>query len=101
LLEEAVVAKKLVEVAEVVVALIPVKFCKVVEAVVCKAPVESTRSNSVPFPLLKRRKLPAKERVLEALIKLPVVVVANKPRRALAESILEPPRTRLVPIAFG
>ena len=67
---------KLVVVACVPVALRKVKFCKVVEAVVCKAPVESILKSSVPRALVKERNLPAKEVVEEATIKLPVVPVA-------------------------
>ncbi len=76
LVDEAVVAKKLVVVAEVVVELRAVKFWRVVEAVVCKAPVESILNNSVPAALLKVRNLPSKEVVEEAEIKFPVVPVA-------------------------
>ena len=76
LVEEALVEKRLVVVALVVVEFRAVKFCKVVEAVVCKAPVESILINSVPAALLKLRNLPPKEVVEEAEIKLPVVPVA-------------------------
>ena len=73
---EAVVEKKLVEVAEVEVELMAVKFCKVVEAVVCRAPVESILKSSVPTELVRERNLPVKETVEEALMRVPVVPVA-------------------------
>ena len=53
-----------------------VKFCRVVEAVVCRAPVESILKSSVPAALLKVKNFPAKLVVEEAEIKLPVVPVA-------------------------
>ena len=80
---EAVVENRLVVVAEVEVELMAVKFWKVEEAVVWRAPVESMRKSSVPAAFLSWKKLPAKPVVLEATIKLPVVVVAKRPRRAL------------------
>lgn len=73
---EAVVLKTVVEVALVEVALREVKFWRVVEACVWRAPVSSILNNSVPIELVKERNLPAKEAVEEALINMPVVPVA-------------------------
>ena len=76
LVEEAVVEKKSVVVAEVVVAFTPVKFCKVEDAVVRKPPSELILKSSVPAEFKKERNLPVKLTVEEALIKVPVVPVA-------------------------
>ena len=76
LVELAVVLKKLVEVAEVEVEFRAVKFWRVVEARVWRAPVESILKSSEPAALLKVRNLPLKPVVEEAEIKLPVVEVA-------------------------
>ena len=73
---EALVLKKLVEVAEVEVEFRAVKFWRVVEARVWRAPVESILKSSEPAALLKVRNLPLKPVVEEAEIKLPVVEVA-------------------------
>jgi len=86
---------KLVVVACVPVALRKVKFCKVDEAVVCKAPVESILKSSVPAALTNLKKLPAKPVVEEATIKLPVVPVAftwNKAERS-SEAVVVAPTT--------
>ena len=64
------------EVAAVEVAAREVKFCRVEEAAVRKPPVDSILKSSVDAELKKERNLPAKESVLEALIKVPVVPVA-------------------------
>lgn len=98
---DAVVAKKLVLVAFVLVDWSAVKFCKVVEARVCKAPVLSIRKSSVPAALFSLKKLPAKPVVLEALIKLPVVVVAKRLNKAFDPFNVEAPRPRLVVMLFG
>jgi hypothetical protein len=76
LVEEAVVLKKLVEVAEVEVEFEAVKFCKVVEARVWRAPEESILMSSSPVESVKERNLPAKDGVEEALKMIPVVPVA-------------------------
>lgn len=95
------VTAKFVVVALVLVEFSAVKFCKVVEAVVCKAPVESILKSSVPAALFKRKKLPAKPVVEEALIKLPVVVVAKRPKSAF-EALREfEPRAKAVVMPFG
>ena len=87
---------KLVVVAAVPVALRKVKFCKVVEAVVCKAPVESILKSSVPRALVKERNLPAKLVVEEATIKLPVVPVAFTWNKAdlSSEAVVVAPTTK-------
>ena len=56
--------------------LIAVKFWRVVEAVVWRAPVLSILKSSVPAELVSFKKLPANPVVEEATIKLPVVPVA-------------------------
>ena len=86
---------KLVVVACVPVALRKVKFWRVDEAVVCKAPVESILKSSVPAALTNLKKLPAKPVVEDAEIKLPVVPVAftwNKAERS-SEAVVVAPTT--------
>ena len=90
-----------VVVALVLVELRAVKFWRVVLAVVWRAPFASTRKSSVPAALLKRRKLPAKEVVLEALMRLPLVVVAKRPKSAFALCMEALPMTKLVVRPFG
>ena len=87
-MEEAVVAKKLVEVAAVVLLKRPVKFAKVEEAVVRKPPVDSTLNKSVPTEFRNFRKLPVKLKVLEAVIRSPVVLVAFTARYELLMTAL-------------
>ena len=70
------VANEFVEVEFVVVELRAVKFWRVVEAVVWRAPVESMRRSSEPAPLVRRKKFPENPVVEEATIRLPVVPVA-------------------------
>ena len=101
LVEEAVVEKRLVVVAEVEVELRAVKFWRVVDAVVWSAPVESIRKSSVPAEFLSWKKLPPKLAVLEATMRLPVVVVAKRPRRALVSLSDEAPIPMLVVTPLG
>ena len=76
LVDEAVVEKELVEVALVEVAAREVKFWRVEDAAVTKPPVDSTWNRSVPAELKNFKKLPVKETVEEALMRVPVVPVA-------------------------
>ena len=80
---EAVVEKKLVEVAEVEVALpvmfkLPVIVEEAVEMkpVEVKRPAESTLKRELAALLTKSKNLPVKETVEEALMRVPVVPVA-------------------------
>ncbi len=50
---------------------------------------------------MKRRKLPAKPVEEEALIKLPVVVVAKRPRREFEDLLEEPPMIKEVVRPFS
>ena len=82
MVELAVVANELVEVELVVVDCSAVKFWRVVEAVVWRAPVESMRNSSEPAPFVRRKKLPENPVVEEATMRLPVVPVALTWKRA-------------------
>lgn len=89
------VAKRAVEVAEVVVALIAVKFCKVEEAVVMIPPSLLILKSSVPALFTKLKNFPTKLGVEEALIKVPVVPVAFTWNKALrsSEAVVVAPTT--------
>ena len=82
LVVEAVVAKRLVEVAALDVELTAVKFWRVDEEKAVRPPLASILKSSAPAELVKERNFPVKDGVDEALKIIPVVPVALTWKRA-------------------